>query len=314
MDERALIDAIAAALAARGDGRVARSVGDDAAVVAAGGGAAVVSTDAMVEGVHFRLDWISAADAGHRALAGALSDLAAMGARAGEAYFALGVGGGLDAAGALELMGGAERLAASAGVTIAGGDVVRSPAAAFVAVTVVGWADAERAVVGRDGARPGDLVGVTGRLGGAAAGVELLAGRTGGGGPHDAALIARHARPLPRLAEGRALAAAGVHAMIDLSDGLARDAAAIAQRSGVAIEIELGALPLQPGVEDARAGASGGEDYELCFCAPPEQREQLAAAVSELHWVGRVLAGSGVRFLDAAGQPVALDGYEHRLG
>jgi len=90
LDELALIEAIGASLSARGD-RVARWLGDDAAVVA-GGGVAVVSTDTMVEGVHFRLDWISASDVGHRALAGALSDLAAMGATAGEAYFALGVG------------------------------------------------------------------------------------------------------------------------------------------------------------------------------------------------------------------------------
>ena len=87
---------------------IARWIGDDAAVVRAGGAVAVVSTDTMVEGVHFRLDWISPADAGHRALAGALSDLAPMGARAGEAYVALGVGGALDAPAALELMRGAE--------------------------------------------------------------------------------------------------------------------------------------------------------------------------------------------------------------
>ena len=171
----------------------------------AGGQVAVVSTDTAVEGVHFRLDWITAADAGHRALAGALSDLAAMGVAAGEAYLALGVGGSLDAAGALELMRGAEALAARCEVTIAGGDVVRSPSG-FVTVTVVGWAADEHVVVGRDGALAGDLVGVTGRLGGAAAGVELLAGRAPRGG-HDAELIARHARPLPRLAEGLAFAA-----------------------------------------------------------------------------------------------------------
>jgi thiamine-monophosphate kinase len=309
MDELALIEAIGAALSPRG-GRVARWIGDDASVVAAGGRTAVVSTDAMVEGVHFRLDWISPADAGHRALAGALSDLAAMGARAGEAYLALGVGGALAAQAALELVGGAERLAASCEVTIAGGDVVRSPTA-FVAVTVVGWADDERALVGRDGALPGDLVGVTGRLGGAAAAVELLAGRAAAG-PHDAELIARHARPQPRLSEGRALAAAGVHAMIDLSDGLARDVAALAQRSGVALEIDLDALPLAAGVDDPLLAASGGEDYELCVCVAAEQRERVQAAVPELHWIGRVAAGAGAHFFDAGGER-GLAGYEHRL-
>ncbi|MGA3361843.1 MAG: thiamine-phosphate kinase [Solirubrobacteraceae bacterium] len=310
MDEHALIEAIGEALGARG-GRVARWLGDDAAVIAAGGGVAVVSTDAMVEGVHFRLDWISAADAGHRALAGALSDLAAMGAAAGEAYFALGVGGSLDADGALELMAGAERLAESCAVTIAGGDVVRSPVA-FATVTVVGWAADPSAVVGRDGALPGDLVGVTGSLGGAAAGLRLLAGGGGGGAGHDAELIARHAQPMPRLSEGLAFAAAGVHAMIDISDGLARDAAEIARRSAVALMIDLDALPLQPGVGDRAAAASGGEDYELCVCVAPAQRERVAAAVADLTWIGRVESGSGAHFFDSAGER-PLAGYEHRL-
>jgi thiamine-monophosphate kinase len=297
-------------LTARG-GRVARWVGDDAAVVRAGGDCAIVATDAMVEGVHFRLDWISATDAGHRALAGALSDLAAMGVEAGEAYVALGVGGSLDAAGALELMRGAEGLAARCGVTIAGGDVVRSPTA-FVTVTVVGWSADERAVVGRDGALVGDLVGVTGRLGGAAAGVELLAGRAPHGA-HDAELIARHARPMPRLAEGRALAAAGVHAMIDLSDGLASDAAIVGHASGVGLEIDLDAVPLAAGVDDPQRAVTGGEDYELCFCVAAERRERVQAAVTGISWVGRVVGGRGARFFDAAGGKRTLAGYEHRL-
>ena len=285
-----------------------RWIGDDAAVVAAGGARAIVSTDAMVEGEHFRLDWISPADAGHRALAGALSDLAAMGVAPGEAYIALGVGGALDAAAALALVRGAEALAASTGVTIAGGDLVRSPVA-FVTVTVVGWSDG--AVIGRDGARPGDLVGVTGTLGGAAAGIDVLAGRLAAG-PHAQALIARHARPLPRLQEGRALADAGVHAMIDVSDGLATDAAHVAAASGVGLEIDLEALPLCAGVPDAAFAASGGEDYELCLCAPAAARAAIEAAVPGVSWVGRVAAGAGAHFFDATGER-ALHGFEHRL-
>jgi len=297
------------ALAPRGH-RVARWIGDDAAVVAAGGGAAVVSTDAMVEGVHFRLDWITAADVGHRALAGALSDLAAMGADAGEAYLALGVGGSLSGAGALELVRGAEALAARCGVTIAGGDVVGSPVA-FVTFTVVGWALNVGSLVGRDGARPGDLVGVTGHLGGAAAAIERLSQR-GAAVAHDDELIMRYARPMPRLAEGRALADLGAHAMIDLSDGLASDAELIAQASGVALEIDLEALPLAAGVSDPALAASGGEDYELCFCVAPSQHDEVAAAVGEVSWIGTVLDGAGAHFGDASGER-ELHGFEHRL-
>jgi len=310
LNERALIEAIRGLLSPRGD-RVTRWIGDDAAVVVAGGGAVAVSTDAMVEGVHFRLDWISAADVGHRALAGALSDLAAMGAGPGEAYLAIGVGGSLDAAGALELVRGAEALASDCEVTIAGGDVVRSPVA-FVTVTVVGWAPDVGALTGRDGALPGDLVGVTGRLGGAAAAIELLAGRAAAG-PCDDELITRYARPRPRLAAGRALALAGVHAMIDLSDGLASDAALMAAQSAVAIEIDLAALPLAPGVSDPVLAASGGEDYELCVCVAPAERASAEAAVADLTWIGVVAPGSGAHFRDEHGER-SLAGFEHQFG
>jgi thiamine-monophosphate kinase len=294
----------------RGD-RVARWIGDDAAVVRSGGPLSIVSTDSMAEQIHFRLEWTGAAAVGHRALAAALSDLAAMGADAGEAYVALGVGGALDAAAALELTRGAEALAASCGVTIAGGDVVRATAA-FVTVTVVGWSEVEPP--GRDRALPGDLVGVTGTLGAAAAGVELLAaGGRRGGGPHDAALIARYELPLPRLEEGRALARAGVHAMIDVSDGLASDAAIIAARSGVALEIDLDALPLAAGVTDVALAVSGGEDYELCLCAAAADRERIEAAAAGVTWIGRVSAGSGAHFRDAGGER-EFAAFEHRLG
>jgi thiamine-monophosphate kinase len=298
--ERSLIDSIAAMLPADGS-RVVRGVGDDAAVVRAAGKLCVTSVDAIVEDVHFRLsdgtsssspsDTSSPFDVGWRALAGALSDLAAMGARAGEAYIALGVSSKVGEGGALELMRGACELATATGTVLAGGDVVTAPVLT-ASVTVVGWADSERELVGRDGALLGDLIGVTGRLGG------------------------RPRRPVPRLAEGRALALAGAHAMIDLSDGLASDARQIGERSGVCLQVDLEALPLDEGVSGWEQAATAGEDYELCFTVPSAASARVEDALCEVSgvqvsWIGRVIDGSPGASLRRGGREQLLRGFEH---
>lgn len=299
-------------------------MGDDAAVVRAGGAVSVTSTDMAVEDVHFRLreGWATPAEVGHRALAAALSDLAAMGARAGEAYLSLGLPPGFPERDALALVRAADALALRCDTAIAGGDVVAAPALT-VSVTVVGWADRAEDLVARSGAAPGELLGVTGRLGAAAAALAVREGRLSAPAQAERAL-AGSLLPTPRLRAGAALARAGVSAMIDISDGLATDASHLARASGVELLVHLPKLPLAQGltaVADALGVGAGelaavsGEEYELCFTAPAGAREavELAAADAGVSWIGEAGEGPGAAvLLGGGGEVVRAQGFEHR--
>jgi thiamine-monophosphate kinase len=312
--ERSIIDALERALTGD-DPRVVRRLGDDAAIVRARP-YAVTSVDSMVDGVHFRLGQLTFEEIGHRALAGALSDLAAMGVAAGEAYLALGLPEGVSVDDVAALASGMQALAARTGAIVVGGDVTRAEQL-FVSVTVVGWAADPGVILGPERARPGDQLAVTGTLGAAGAGLAVLEGRAS---TEDLTLRERYARPEPQLSVGQSLARAGASAMIDLSDGLATDAAHLARRSGVRIELSLAQLPVAPGVpgvaralgvDPAAFAATAGEDYELCVCIPPSARRiaERAAATRSLTWIGRVVAGPpGLSFGDGDS---TLSGYEH---
>jgi thiamine-monophosphate kinase len=325
LGERGLIRAFTAGLGARDD-RLLIGPGDDAAVVRPAGALAVTSTDTTVVGVHLPADDDRATPAvvGHRALATALSDLAAMGVPGGEAYVALTVPPAWGDDDVLQAVAATEDLARRTGTVIAGGDVSSGPVA-VVTVTVVGWAAGPEALLRRDRARVGDRVGVTGALGGSACGLALLRGADALAAPGDAArragLVERYLRPLPRLEEGVALLAAGVRVGIDLSDGIATDAGHVGRASGVRLVVDLERLPLQDGVvqvaaalgrDPAEVGATGGEDFELLVTAP----SAVAAGLSGVTWVGEVVAdpeGGGVE-LRRDGTPVALQGFEHLAG
>lgn len=322
MKELDLVAAIEARLEGRG-GRVLRGPGDDAAVVRAGP-FAITSLDAIAEGAHFTTATHGPADIGHKALGSALSDLAAMGAAPGEAYVGLALPAGTEEGWALELVGGMAELAERSGTVLAGGDVIGSPAL-VVSVSVTGWAAHEHDLVYRHGASPGDLVGVTGALGGSGAGLVLMDGPdTGLADGVRERLLLRHRRPEPRLELGAALARAGASAMIDVSDGVATDAGHLARASGVALSLGLPDLPLDDGVaEVARAlgrepsefAAGAGEDYELLFTAPLERVRDIEDAARGLgepvSWLGGVERGSEARLLDRDGRRVDLSGFEH---
>lgn len=326
LGERGLIRAFTAGLGARDD-RLLIGPGDDAAVVRPAGALAVTSTDTTVVGVHLPEGDARATPAvvGHRALATSLSDLAAMGVPAGEAYVALTVPPDWGDDGVLRAVAAIEHLARRTGTAVAGGDVSSGPVA-VVTVTVVGWAAGPEELLRRDRARPGDRVGVTGALGGSACGLALIRGADALAGPGDAArreaLIERYLRPLPRLDEGVALLAAGARVGIDLSDGIATDAGHVGRASGVRLVVDLERLPLQDGVVDvaealgrdaSELGATGGEDFELLVTAPPA----VAAGLAGVTWVGEVLAdpdGDGGVELRRDGAPVALQGFEHLAG
>ena len=306
-------------------------IGDDAAVTVPGAdrGATAISVDGLVDGVGFRRRWCPPRAVGIKALGAALSDLAAMGARAGEAYVWLGMPDDFGEDECLELIDGLAGVAEQHGVAVLGGDLTAAPALS-VSVTVVGYATSPEGLIARTGAAAGDALCATGSFGGAAAGLVLLE-HTELGEEVPARLrgaaISRQLEPLPLLEAGRALAGAGARAMIDVSDGLGADAQHLAAALALGIEIELDRVPVAAGVAEVAAAAgrdplelvvSGGEDYELLCAVPRVALMECAAAVSAngstLTEIGRFVVGNSVRLRLPGGRSVPAGGHDHLRG
>jgi thiamine-monophosphate kinase len=289
---------------------------DDCAILPTGDGRLVVSTDSSVEGVHFRLDWLRHREVGWRAAASALSDLAAEGATPAAVLAAVVVPPSATDDELVALMTGVGGAAGSVNALVVGGDLSRGPAW-VVTITVLGWT---KHAVTRAGARPGDRLWVTGVLGGARAALE--AWMRGSEPATDARAAFTH--PVPRINAGRKLATAGARAMLDLSDGLGGDVRHLADASGVAVELDVDAVPVASacleearrlGISPQQFAAEGGEDFELLAALPSEFDADSAMAFQRttgiaLTRVGTVAAGSGVR-ATLAGTSLALEGFDH---
>ena len=288
------------------------SIGDDCAVLRLGERDWAAASDMLVYGHHFK-GWAAPEDVGYKAVAINVSDVAAMG---GTPRFILASGGAADPETTLRCFGGILEACEAFGVYPLGGDTTRA-GALTVDVAILGELFAPPVL--RSGARPGDLLAVTGELGASAAGLLALEG--GASGPER--LVRRHLRPEPRVEAGNVAARLGAGAMIDLSDGLASDARRICERSGVGCRVELGSLPVESDAREFLASlgrdpevvaATGGEDYELLIAAPGSVLEELAGSVeAPFTVIGEVVDGasSGVVFRRGGETVEGLAGWDH---
>ena len=329
LSEDELIEAIRRVLSGEEPG-VVLGIGDDAAVVEPGAGQSVLSTDMLIEGVHFELGSISARDLGAKSIVVNVSDMAAMAASPRYALVSIGLTPDVEAPWVVEVYGGMRAACEEHALALIGGDTNRSPVL-VVSVTVVGEVAPGRAVT-RSGARPGDLIVVTGSLGAAAGGLVLsrldpVLASTALSAPWGRELSRALARPVARVGEGQTLAQAGATAMMDLSDGLAKDLGRLCRESGVGARIELERVPLSPalsegaatlGVDALSLALSGGEDYELLATMDATAVDRARTELDErfgvnLTRVGTIVEGSAITALlaDGTGEPLGSEGWDH---
>lgn len=321
--ERAIIDRIRSRLPPP-PASVIVSVGDDAAVIVPERGAMLVlTTDALVEGVHFDRRFSTLSDVGYKSIAVNVSDIAAMGGTPSAVLISLMLPDGTSMAEIDALLDGILEMAAVAKVAVAGGNIARSPDGLIVDVTAVGHVRPRR-ILRRSGGRPGDGLYVTGTIGGAAAGLEML--RAGDSSAANAGCIRRHRRPEPRLRIGAVLGRARVaSACMDLSDGLADAVRQIAEASGTGAVLYTALLPIDAAAhawfsaaqrDPVEAALAGGDDYELLFTLPRKTGRRLRSALEAargvaLTRVGELTADPAIVMM-RGGQPGPLpQGFTH---
>ena len=300
-------------------------IGDDAAVYAPDRNAVqVITTDSLVENIHFRSDWTPYESIGYKAVAVNLSDLAAMGAEPRGLLLSLALPATFHTDQFDDLVGGVLEAAASGNATLVGGNLSESPGPAVVDVTAFGSGH-PRKILRRDGGRPDDELYVTGELGAAAAGLLLLRRERRADAERDLALrecLSRYERPQARVRCGIVVARSrSAHAAVDLSDGLAAGVRLLAEASGTGAEIDGSQIPVHRGttalaesigVDALDVAVGGGEDYELLFAVSPTRRRSFLAAIGHAHGVrvtriGRLTKAPGI-WLVRNGLRVALEG------
>ena len=301
-------------------------IGDDAAAWDETGGTRVLTTDTLVEGVHFRLEHTSWADLGWKAMAVNLSDLAAMGCRPVYSVVTLGLTGQLPVDGIIEMYRGMMEAAGVYGGAVVGGDVVRAKellvtVAMYGAALTDGGLTAERPLLTRGAAQPGQQIAVTGTLGCAAGGLRMLERGMTFDQATSAHLKAAHNRPAPRIAEGTELVRRGVTTAMDISDGMLGDLGKLCEASGVGAVVRSDLVPVDEHLRHAFAddwlllAVSGGEDYELLFAAPGNVLDDVAQGLEvPVTVIGETVAEPRrVSLVDSRGQPVQVgaSGWDH---
>lgn len=302
-------------------------IGDDCAVIKRGGGLVeLVTTDTMVEKVHFDLAWHPPELLGRKAAAVNLSDVAAMGGRPLYCLLSLALAADFEQSWLDQFMSGFLARLAMDQTLLIGGDTVKSEGGHVISVTVMGEA-AESEILLRSAACPGDLIMVSGPLGNAAAGLEICRRGLAGADNSWSGLIAAHLDPEPETVLGPVLAESGlVNAMMDLSDGLATDLAHLCKESGVGAEIDGASVPVADvlrsvagsfGLRPMAWALSGGEDYRLLFTVPVADAEKLRDLIHrklgrDMFAVGRIVEGQGVVLLEGGARfDISYQGYDH---